>query len=100
MYATEEGRENAVSRVRGRGYLFVDKADADFCTKLGVETGAWYYCDMEITVEGYSLEEKGDMTITQALFFGEWAKADEDEAELAEHLKLLQCDNWEEQFST
>ena len=45
-------------------------------------------------------EEKGDMTITQALFFGEWAKADEDEAELAEHLKLLQCDNWEEQFST
>ena len=55
---------------------------------------------MEITVEGYSLEEKGDMTITQALFFGEWAKADEDEAELAEHLKLLQCDNWEEQFST
>lgn len=100
VYATEEGRENAVSRVRGRGYLFVDKADADLCTKLGVETGAWYYCDMEITVEGYSLEEKGDMTITQALFFGEWAKADEDEAELAEHLKLLQCDNWEEQFST
>ena len=46
------------------------------------------------------MEEKGDMTITQALFFGEWAKADEDEAELAEHLKLLQCDNWEEQFST